>query len=376
MSLNQQYQEKELDLNINIDIDIENENENQNENENENENFNKLLINEKTPLVQSQKSNHQEEKNKSKDYIVSIKNVHKTYLIGTEGFAALRGVSLNIKRGEFVVIYGKSGSGKTTLLNIIGTIDSPTKGSLTIFGTKISPKTPDKILAQMRLNKIGFVFQSFNLMNIMNAVENVEFPMVLKAKETPSKRKQFAKEYLKHFGMEKRYKHTPSKLSGGEQQRVTISRAIANSPELLLLDEPTGDLDSANTNILLRRLLELNKNQKMTMVMVTHDINLKDFADRALWIRDGLIISEEIISEKRKKRFRKEILQKVDSQLKENLIENQIENQLENPNNFQIESDFEMKNKQSEFEIQPLNKTLFRKPNYYQYCNYVSSKKQ
>lgn len=174
-----------------------------------------------------------------KDTILSIRNVHKTYLLGIEGVPALRGASVSIKKGDFVCIYGTSGGGKTTMLNIIGTIDKPTKGELFLCGNHITPRTSDRLLSEIRLKKLGFVFQTFNLLGALSAIENVELPMILMGELNPSQRKDRAQKLLKSVGMEGRMNHLPSQLSGGEQQRVTIARALANDPEILLLDEPT-----------------------------------------------------------------------------------------------------------------------------------------
>lgn len=220
--------------------------------------------------------------------IVVLRNVHKTYLLGIEGVPALRGVSLTIKRGEFVVILGKSGSGKTTMLNVIGTIDVPTRGDLYLCGTRVTPKTTDYDLARTRLVDLGFVFQTFNLLPAMTAAENVEMPMVL-AGVPKSTRKSRAKELLQHVGMGHRYDHTPAQMSGGEQQRVTIARALSNRPKVLLLDEPTGDLDTVNSNIVMRIITDLNEHEKTTMIMVTHDVALRAFAHRVVHMLDGKI---------------------------------------------------------------------------------------
>jgi len=226
--------------------------------------------------------------------IISLKNVHKTYLLGVEGVPALRGVSLSIKRGEFVCIFGTSGGGKTTMLNIIGTIDKPTKGELRIDGTRITNSTKDSELSMIRLSKLGFVFQTFNLLGSLTALENVEMPMILHGKLSQVERRARAKELLEMVGMGKRLDHIPAQLSGGEQQRVTIARAMANNPEILLLDEPTGDLDTTNTLIVMKLLVDLNKQQGITTIMVTHDVGLKHFSDRIIWLRDGKIQRIEI----------------------------------------------------------------------------------
>eukprot|EP01107_Rhizomastix_libera_P007818 TRINITY_DN2283_c0_g1_i2.p1 TRINITY_DN2283_c0_g1~~TRINITY_DN2283_c0_g1_i2.p1 ORF type:complete len:319 (+),score=81.20 TRINITY_DN2283_c0_g1_i2:122-1078(+) len=231
------------------------------------------------------------------DVVISLRNVHKTYLLGIEGVPALRGVSLSIKKGEFVTIFGTSGGGKTTMLNVVGTIDKQTKGDLFLCGSNITNKTKDRDLSILRNKKMGFVFQTFNLLASLTAIENVELPMILLGELSAQERKQRAIELLEAVGMGKRLSHLPSQLSGGEQQRVTIARAMANKPELLLLDEPTGDLDSRNTAIVMGLLSKLNKDNGITMVMVTHDVSLKHFADKVVWMRDGLVQRVEVVNE-------------------------------------------------------------------------------
>jgi putative ABC transport system ATP-binding protein len=248
-----------------------------------------------------------DDKTPDEDSIVTMKNVHKTYLLGVEGVTALRGVSLTIKKGEFVCIFGTSGGGKTTMLNIMGTIDKPTKGELYIAGQKITSNTKDADLSTIRLKKIGFVFQTFNLLSSMTAQENVEMPMILAGELSISERKQRAKELLTMVGMSKRLDHFPSMLSGGEQQRVTIARAISNKPDVLLLDEPTGDLDSVNTLNVMKLLTDLNRDENITMIMVTHDVALKAYADRVVWMRDGKIQRIDITA----KRAKREALEKL-----------------------------------------------------------------
>jgi len=230
------------------------------------------------------------------DVVVSMKNIHKTYLLGVEGVPALRGVSLTIKKGEHVCIFGTSGGGKTTMLNIIGTIDKPTKGEMILCGHMINHKTDDLTLAMLRLKKIGFVFQTFNLLSSLTALENVEMPMILAGDLTANERRTRAVSLLTKVGMGSRLDHVPAQLSGGEQQRVTIARAMANKPEILLLDEPTGDLDTANTAIVMKLLKELNKDEGITLIMVTHDVGLKMFSDRVVWMRDGKIQRIEAIT--------------------------------------------------------------------------------
>ena len=190
----------------------------------------------------------------SSDTII-LRNIHKTYLIGIEGVPALRGVSLKIAKGEFLVIFGTSGGGKTTMLNILGTIDTPSRGDVKIFNQLITSRTSDKELSKIRLDKVAFVFQSFNLFPNLNVIENVEMPMKIKGELSAHERRQRAIELLTKVGLANRLNHFPNQLSGGEQQRVTIARALANKPEILLLDEPTGDLDTKNADIVMEILM-------------------------------------------------------------------------------------------------------------------------
>jgi len=240
------------------------------------------------------------------DIVIKMENVHKTYLLGVEGIPALRGVSLSVKRGEFIIVFGLSGGGKTTLLNIAGTIDKPTKGELYLCGHRIDNQTTDEVLSYLRLKKLGFVFQTFNLLSSLNAQENVQLPMVLSGQLSTDERDNRSLNLLKKVGMDGRLDHTPSQLSGGEQQRVTIARAVSNNPDILLLDEPTGDLDSLNTCIVMNELVTLNMEQNITLMMVTHDVGLKEFADRVIWMRDGKIKYVEVTSkEAKQKRLKK-----------------------------------------------------------------------
>lgn len=164
----------------------------------------------------------------SQSVVLEVKNIHKTYLLGLEGVPAIRGVDLCVNRGEFVIIVGKSGSGKSSLLNILGTVDSPTRGELSIAGYTIHEKVSDRIVSQIRLNAIGFVFQTFNLIPGMTAAQNIELPLILKGELTRSQRREAVNELLQRVGMAERRDHYPSQLSGGEQQRVSIARGLAN----------------------------------------------------------------------------------------------------------------------------------------------------
>eukprot|EP00742_Colponemidia_sp_Colp-10_P006441 GILJ01006900.1.p1 GENE.GILJ01006900.1~~GILJ01006900.1.p1 ORF type:complete len:384 (-),score=56.67 GILJ01006900.1:303-1454(-) len=246
--------------------------------------------------------------------IVTLKNVHKTYLLGVEGVPALRGVTVNIKKGEFVVILGTSGGGKTTMLNVIGTIDKPTKGEVTICGIRINSNTPDDKLAALRLDRLAFVFQTFNLLQSMTALENVMLPMILQGQRSRESIKQRATDLLRKVGLGDRLGHLPNQLSGGEQQRVTIARALSNNPDVLLLDEPTGDLDTANTELVLQLLVELNMKEGITMIMVTHDTGLKNFAHRVIRMVDGKINRIDSIPEESRRNKYMELLAMIEQQ--------------------------------------------------------------
>lgn len=199
------------------------------------------------------------------------------------------------------MIRGPSGGGKTTLLNLIGTIDTPSSGVLNILGTKIDSKSSDNFLSNLRLSHIGFVFQTFNLLATMTALENVELPMILLGKLNEKDRKKRAVGLLKRVGLGDRLHHLPSDLSGGEQQRVAIARALSNEPEILLLDEPTGDLDSRSTVEVMDILFSINRkgprgdgDTPTTLIMVTHNPELEWYADRILYVQDGEFIKQAL----------------------------------------------------------------------------------
>lgn len=219
----------------------------------------------------------------------------------SSGVVALRDITLAegtafppVRRGEFLMLRGASGGGKTTLLNILGTIDTPSGGTITLLGNKITAKSSDRELSDLRLRKIGFVFQTFNLLATMSAFENVELPMTVLGKLSARERKARATKLLEMVGLQDRMSHLPSELSGGEQQRVTIARALANEPEILLLDEPTGDLDTKNTVDVMALLLKLNQETGVTCVMVTHNPDVECYADRVIYIQDGRITKQAI----------------------------------------------------------------------------------
>ncbi|MAU01566.1 MAG: hypothetical protein CL608_30885 [Anaerolineaceae bacterium] len=220
--------------------------------------------------------------------IIVVDNVHKSYLMGKEAVPALRGVSLEIQRGEFVCLMGPSGSGKTTLLNVVGGLDEPSRGHLIVDGQNLISLNENE-LARLRLDKMGFIFQNYNLLSNFTAQENVEAPMVL-ANVSRKERQERAKRLLDRVGLGDRMHHYPSELSGGQQQRVAIARALANNPPILIGDEMTGDLDSETGFAIMRLIAELNT-EGMTIVFVTHDPRMAEFAGRVIELQDGKLLN-------------------------------------------------------------------------------------
>jgi putative ABC transport system ATP-binding protein len=218
--------------------------------------------------------------------IIVVDNVHKSYLMGKEAVPALRGVSLEIERGDFVCLMGPSGSGKTTLLNVIGGLDEPNRGHITIDGQNLVALSENK-LARLRLHKMGFVFQNYNLLANFTAQENVEAPMVL-AGVGRRERRIKARELMEKVDLGDRTHHYPGELSGGQQQRVAVARALANDPPILIGDEITGDLDSESGFAIMRLLTSLNE-EGMTIIFVTHDPRMAEFSRRLILIEDGKI---------------------------------------------------------------------------------------
>ena len=224
------------------------------------------------------------------DTAVEAQELHRVYRMGNVEVPALRGVNLKVRRGEFVVILGVSGSGKSTLLHLLGGLDRPSEGRVLVEGQDLS-KLSDNQLADVRLRKVGFVFQFFNLMPQLTAQANVELPLYIA--EVPAKRAQTrAQELLTLVGLAERTTHRPSELSGGEQQRVAIARALANDPKIILADEPTGNLDTANGAEVIQLLRKINQSQGQTVIVVGHDLRLTTVADRIIEMRDGRFVSE------------------------------------------------------------------------------------
>jgi putative ABC transport system ATP-binding protein len=222
--------------------------------------------------------------------IIQLANVHKIYLTGTVPVRALAGITLDIPHGAFWAIMGPSGCGKSTLLNIIGTVDSPTEGTVVVKGVPVLTLDDDR-LSDFRRDSIGFVYQFYNLIPNLTAAENAELPLAF-AGVNGSKRKARVAELLKLVHLEDRADHPPSLLSGGEQQRVAIARCLANNPDIILLDEPTGDLDRASGRQVMELLAGLNREQRKTLVMVTHDPAIAAYADLILLMEDGRIVGE------------------------------------------------------------------------------------
>ena len=222
--------------------------------------------------------------------IIVVEDVHKSYLMGKEAVPALRGVSMEILRGEFVCLMGPSGSGKTTLLNIIGGLDEASRGHVVVDDDNLVSMSEDK-LAALRLQKMGFIFQNYNLLPNFSAQENVEAPMVL-AKVGRKERQERSEKLMERVGLGDRSHHYPSELSGGQQQRVAIARALANDPAILIADEMTGDLDSETGFAIMELATTLNQ-EGMTIVYVTHDPRMSGFAQRVIQLRDGKIVEGE-----------------------------------------------------------------------------------
>ncbi|MGF7141857.1 putative ABC transport system ATP-binding protein [Anaerotaenia torta] len=226
-------------------------------------------------------------KNNGDENIIEVRNAKKIYRMGKERISAVDDVSFAIRRGEFCCLYGASGSGKSTLLNLMAGIEKLTSGQIIIKGKNIH-KMGEKGLAKFRQDNLGFVFQSYNLMNAMTALENVELPLVFK-RIAGKKRKKMAKDMLVKVGLGPRLKHKPKEMSGGQQQRVGIARAFVSNPEIVFADEPTGNLDSKTSREVMDLIKAMAKANHQTIVMVTHDRKLAEYADRIIHIFDGKV---------------------------------------------------------------------------------------
>lgn len=217
--------------------------------------------------------------------MIRLQNIEKVYRTDTVETLAINSINLNIAKGEFLSIMGPSGCGKSTLLNIMGLLDEPSKGSISISDQDVS-QFSDQRLAKFRNEKLGFIFQSYHLINDLQVLDNVELPLLYR-NSTAKERKQLATAALEKVGLSNRLKHFPSQLSGGQRQRVAIARAIVGNPQIILADEPTGNLDSAMGNEIMEILINLNKNEGTTIVMVTHDENMANKTHRLVRLFDG-----------------------------------------------------------------------------------------
>jgi len=224
------------------------------------------------------------------DAVISVEHLTKVYDLGEVRVEALRGVDVRVERGEFVAIMGASGSGKSTFLNIVGCLDRPSTGRYRLDGVDVSQMSSDQ-LAEVRNKKIGFVFQSFNLLARTSAVENVELPLLYNGTDSRDRRAR-ALAALKATGLEGRAEHQPSQLSGGQQQQVAIARALVNLPAIILADEPTGNLDSQTSSEIMGIMQTLNEQQGITVMLVTHEPDIAQYAKRVILFKDGLVIED------------------------------------------------------------------------------------
>jgi putative ABC transport system ATP-binding protein len=234
--------------------------------------------------------------------IIELRNVWKKYRMGETDLAALKGISLRIDKGDFLAILGPSGSGKSTMMNLVGCLDTATEGEILLDGVNIETMGESN-LAQIRGQKIGFVFQQFNLIPTLTTLENVMLPLEFQdTDDSAAKRK--AMELLKMVGLEDRMQHLPTQLSGGQMQRVAIARSLVVDPEIILADEPTGNLDSKTGEFIIEFLTKIHKKDGKTIIMVTHDVHLARYADRIVYLKDGQVEKIEQRREKMEQKFR------------------------------------------------------------------------
>lgn len=241
--------------------------------------------------------------------VIEVRDLWKEYPAGDETVVALRDITLNIHRGEICCIFGPSGSGKSTLLNQLSGLEKPTRGEVLIGGVPIS-RLSETQLTNFRQRHLGFVFQSYNLLPNLTATENVALPLMFRGVPKPQ-REQAARELLARVGLSHRLNHFPSQMSGGQQQRVGIARAFVAKPKVIFADEPTGNLDSSTTRQVLYRMLTMAKENNITFVMVTHERDLADVADRVITIRDGMVESNILLDEQEKAKKQAELFKDI-----------------------------------------------------------------
>lgn len=223
--------------------------------------------------------------------LIEVRNVKKTYRVGSVDVQALRGVDLTINRGDICCIIGRSGSGKSTLLNVLAGLEHVTSGEIVIAGKRLDKMTQSELIV-FRQKHVGFIFQAFNLMPYYTALENVAFPLSFRGMPV-RKRNALAREALKTMGLETHLRHKPSQMSGGQQQRVGIARALVTDPDIVFADEPTGNLDSSTSDDVMRTICDVMRARNKTLVMVTHDPHMAEFADKVIQILDGRVVSIE-----------------------------------------------------------------------------------
>lgn len=228
---------------------------------------------------------------KDKTPVIQIKDLYKIYRLGEERVRALNGISVDIYQGEFCAIVGTSGSGKSTLLNMLAGLEPPTKGEVIVCGEHIEKKTENQ-LVKFRREHVGFIFQSYNLLNTLNAVDNIALPLTFRGESRKTRVKK-AKDMIKLMGLEKYQRHLPNQMSGGQQQRIGVARALVLKPDIIFADEPTGNLDSNTSEEIMRLMQSVVHEQNQTLVMVTHDNYLAGFADRIVHIKDGKLFMVE-----------------------------------------------------------------------------------
>jgi putative ABC transport system ATP-binding protein len=224
--------------------------------------------------------------------LVQLVDVKKHYMLGDTRVDALRGVSLDVQKGEFLAIAGPSGSGKSTVLNMIGCIDNPTQGKVLIDGTEVEHLS-DTELTRYRRSKIGFIFQSFNLIPVLNVYENIEFPLLLRRTMSRKEREQMVMRFVEEVGLADRLKNKPNELSGGQRQRVAIARALVTGPLIILADEPTANLDSVTGHKIVELMKTINETENTTLIFSTHDTHIMEHARRVVQLHDGTVASDE-----------------------------------------------------------------------------------